>query len=138
MSNAREIRGYYKELLADSEEHSRAELFLYARQRNPETNYTEGMLNGALKTLVDGDVNYICVERGVYKLNGEVDLHNESYARTLIKKYNEILKETIDKMEKEVIVNPFQLLEAGENDVSQMRIIEKCMETIKSTIERIE
>lgn len=137
MSNAREIRMYYKELLRDAAEHSRAELLAYAKQRNPEANYTEGMLSGALKTLVDGNQNYISVGRGIYKLNTDTTVTNGGYIEALIQKYNEILKEAIEKMENEITVNPFLLLEVGEGDVSRMRKIQRCMDTMKQTVECI-
>ncbi len=137
MSNASEIRVYFRELLEDLEEHSRTELFLYAKQRNPEANYTEGMLTGALKTLIDGNIDYICVRRGIYKLNTRTDLNNRSYARTLIERYKEILKTTIEKMENEITVNPFLLLDVEENEASQMKKVKKCMDVIKNTIDYI-
>lgn len=137
MSNASEIRGYFKELLEDLEEHSRTELFSYAKQRNPGANYTEGMLTGALKTLTDGNMNYICVRRGIYKLSAEIDMNNRSYVRTLLERYKEILKTTVEKMENEITVNPFLLLEVEENEASQMKRVKKCMDVIKSTIDYI-
>lgn len=137
MSNASEIRGYFKELLEDLEEHSRTELFSYAKQRNPKANYTEGMLTGALKTLTDGNVNYICVRRGIYKLSAEIDKNNRSCVRILLERYKEILKTTVEKMENEITVNPFLLLEVEENEASQMKRIKKCMDVIKSTIDYI-
>lgn len=137
MSNASEIRGYFKELLEDLEEHSRIELFSYAKQRNPGANYTEGMLTGALKTLTDGNMNYICVRRGIYKLSAEIDMNNRSYVRTLLERYKEILKTTVEKMENEITVNPFLLLEVEENEASQMKRVKKCMDVIKSTIDYI-
>lgn len=135
MSNASEIRMYFKELLEDLEEHSRAELFSYAKQKNPEANYTEGMLTGALKTLVDGNVNYVCVSRGIYRLNTDTDLNNRNHVRTLIERYKEILKTTVEKMENEITVNPFMLLDVDENEASQMKKVKKCIDVIKSTIE---
>lgn len=137
MSNASEIREYFKELLEDLEEHSRTELFSYAKQRNPGANYTEGMLTGALKTLTDGNVNYICVRRGIYKLSAEIDMNNRSYVRILLERYKEILKTTVEKMENEITVNPFLLLEVEENEASQMKRVKKCMDVIKSTIDYI-
>lgn len=137
MSNASEIRMYFKELLEDLEEHSRTELFSYAKRRNPEANYTEGMLTGALKTLVDRNMNYVCVSRGIYKLNMDTDLNNRSYVRSLIERYKEILKTTVEKMENEITVNPFLLLDVDENEASQMKKVKKCMDVIKNTIEYI-
>ncbi len=137
MSNASEIRVYFKELLEDLEEHSRTELFLYAKQRNPGANYTEGMLAGALKTLIDGNINYICVRRGIYKLDTGTDLNNRSRIKTLIEKYREILKTTLDKMEKEITENPFLLLDVEGNEESQMRKVKKCMDVMKNTIDYI-
>lgn len=137
MSNAGEIRGFFKELMQDAAEHSRTELFTYAKQRNPGANYTEGMLTGALKSLVDGNHNYICVDRGVYKLNVTVNLNNGNYARTLIEKYHQILTEAVARMENEVTASPFQLLDVGETESSQMKKIQDCMNIMKSTIEDI-
>lgn len=135
MSNASEIRMYFKELLEDLEEHSRTELFSYAKQKNPEANYTEGMLTGALKTLVDGNVNYVCVSRGIYRLNMDTGLNNRNYVRTLIEGYREILKTTVEKMENEITVNPLMFLDVDENEASQMKKVKKCVDVIKSTIE---
>lgn len=137
MSNASEIRMYYKELLEDLEEHSRVELFSYARRRNPSANYTEGMLTGALKTLVDRNMNYICVSRGIYRLNMDADFNNRSYVRTLIERYKEILKTAVEEMENEITVNPFLLLDVDEKEASKMKKVKKCIDVIKNTIEYI-
>lgn len=139
MSNASEIREYYKELMSDLVEHSRTELIAYVKRQNPEANYTEGMLASALKTLIDRNEGYICVGRGKYKLNVGKDLDNEKYIKTLIRKYGEILEATIVKIETEVVVNPFFLLkeEQEKSDVVKMDQIQKCIDTIKQTIKCI-
>ena len=51
MSNASEIRMYFKELMEDSMEHSSLELFAYAGEQNSEAHFTEGMLTGAFPML---------------------------------------------------------------------------------------
>ena len=66
MSNAQQIKVFYKEVLEDQREHSRIELFNYARRRSNNL-YTDGMLTGALRTLVTDTGDYICVRRGWYK-----------------------------------------------------------------------
>ena len=48
MSNAQQIKVFYKEVLEDQREHSRIELFNYARRRSNNL-YTDGMLTGALR-----------------------------------------------------------------------------------------
>ena len=66
LSNAQQIKELYKELLADSQEHTRIELFAYAQQKSG-GRFTDGMLTGALRTLVTDTNDYICVRRGCYK-----------------------------------------------------------------------
>lgn len=65
-SNAQQIKKLYKELLSDCQKHSRTELFTFAR-KNSGDNFTDGMLTGALRTLVTDTDEYICVSRGWYK-----------------------------------------------------------------------
>lgn len=137
MSNASEIRMYFKELLGDSMEHSRSELFAYAKEQNPGAHFTEGMLTGALKTLVDANEGYSCVSRGVYKFNAGANVTDRSYIRILVGKYREILKAAIEKIENDITVNPFLLLEAEESELAEMRKIQRCIDTMKATIESV-
>lgn len=70
MSNAQQIKVFYKEVLEDQREHSRIELFNYAKRKSNNL-YTDGMLTGALRTLVTDTDDYICVRRGWYKKKTE-------------------------------------------------------------------
>lgn len=125
MSNASEIRGYYKELLEDFKEHSRAELFSYAKRKNPEANYTESMLNWALKTLIDESDNYVCTSRNIYKYVLNIHLYN----------LEAMLKEMVDEVEG-INVNPFLFIECQrqKNDIYKMKKIQECIKIIKETI----
>ena len=66
MSHAEQIRVYVQEFLADGEEKTYQDIIGYVRDQTKES-YTEGMLSGAIKTLVDSNSNYTRVRRGVYQ-----------------------------------------------------------------------
>ena len=134
-TNAQEIRNSFKELLDDGLPHSRAELFAYARQAQPGKNYTEGMLTGALKTLTDPGVGYKCVSRALYQKS---DTDNGNYVDNLIDYYLEIFKNTLEKIERDVKINPFKLMEMSEEDKKKLKKVEKgvaCIETIIAELE---
>lgn len=134
MSNAKEIQMYYKELMKDSLEHSRKELISFVKQ-NSSKNYTEGMLEGALRSLVNRNEGYICTKRGIYKYDRDMDLTKSGSIKGLIKKYNMILKEAVNRMENGIKIDPCLFLECqDDDDIAKMRKIQECIEVIKETI----
>ena len=66
MSNAQQIKVFYKEVLEDQREHSRIELFNYAKRKSNNL-YTDGMLTGALRTLVTDQTTIFVCAGGWYK-----------------------------------------------------------------------
>lgn len=134
-TNAQEIRTSFKKLLDDGLQHSRAELFAYARQAQPGKNYTEGMLTGALKTLTDPGAGYKCVSRALYQ---KADIDNGNYVDNLIDFYLEIFKSTLEKIEKDVKINPFKLMEMNDEDKKKLKKVEKCIAAIETIISELE
>lgn len=132
-SNAQKIRERYMELLSDGRPHGRQELFAYAREQSGGNHYTEGMLTGALKVLVDSGNGYQCVGRAVYQ---KVENHEERQRR-IVMRYAEILKKTLEETERER-VNPMELLEIDEDEKRKMQEIRKCIQVIQDTVEQVE
>lgn len=130
-SNAQEIRDNFKELLDDGLVHSRLELFAYARRAKPEKNYTEGMLTGALKTLTDPGAGYRNVGRALYQ---KVEIDEGNYVDNLIGLYVEILKSTLETIDRDVRINPFKLMELNEDDKKKLKKVEKCISNIECVI----
>lgn len=133
MSNAQQIKELYKEVLADTEEHSRIELFAYANQKSG-GRYTDGMLTGALRTLVTDTADYICVRRGWYKKKSSEDRAQEP--NSLIEAYIDIFQETLRKSNN-ITSDPFQVLRMKRDDLNKLEEIEKCMKYISDTIDKI-
>lgn len=135
-SNAQLIREAYKQLLDDGKPHSRSELLIYAKEKNPTVNYSEGMLTGALKTLTDPGSEYQNIGRALYQKvapgNGQT-----RYIDKLIDSYTTILKDTVEKLENNIQVNPFELLELAEDDKRKMSEIRKCIAELKKTIDQV-
>lgn len=134
-SNAQEIRNSFKNLLDDGLVHSRTELFAYARQAQPEKKYTEGMLTGALKTLTDPGSEYKNVGRALYQ---KLDVGEGNYVDSLINSYIDILKNTLDTIERDIHINPFKLMELSEDDKMKLKKVEKCINGIEMVILELE
>lgn len=134
-TNATEIRASFKKLLDDGLVHSRAELFAYAREVRPEKNYTEGMLTGALKTLTDSGTGYNCVSRALYQ---KANANNGNYVDDLVASYLGIFKHSLEKIEKDVKINPFKLMEISDEDKNKLKKVENCVEYIQSIISELE
>lgn len=125
MSNAEEIKKYYKQLLMDGRPHSREELFLFARENGK--NYTDGMLSGALKTLVDKEICYVQVERGLYQYVKEKE--------DIISQYIDIFKNT-QKQLNNVSVVPSKFIEGLDNKSKEkLEKIESYIEILNNTID---
>lgn len=136
ISNAQQIKLSFKELLEDGLVHSRTELFDYARNSNPDANYSEGMLTGALKTLTDPGTGYKNVGRAQYqKISVEM---KENYGENLIHAYTDILKNALQEMDKNIISNPFKVMEMSEEEKKTMKEIEKCIDSIQKLIQIVE
>lgn len=133
MSNAQQIKVFYKEVLEDQREHSRIELFNYARRRSNNL-YTDGMLTGALRTLVTDTGDYICVRRGWYKKKSREERIQEP--NSLVQAYVEIFQDTLRKS-KNITSDPFRVLKMPQEDVRKLERIEKCITMISDTLEKI-
>ena len=145
MSNAQQIKVFYKEVLEDQREHSRIELFNYAKRKSNNL-YTDGMLTGALRTLVTDTDDYICVRRGWYKKKNREEKIQEP--NSLVQAYVEIFQDTIRKS-KNITSDPFRVLKMPQEDVKKleemlqvisrelMERIEKCIAMISDTLEKI-
>ena len=133
MSNAQQIKVFYKEVLEDQREHSRIELFNYARRRSNNL-YTDGMLTGALRTLVTDTGDYICVRRGWYKKKSREERIQEP--NSLVQAYVEIFQDTLRKS-KNITSDPFRVLKMPQEDVKKLERIEKCITMISDRLEKI-
>lgn len=125
-SNADEIRYYLKKLFADGMEHNRREISNYIRKTPDGPTFTEGMITGALKGLVDaGHNNYENTRRGWYRekkadkpleeddiTNNEEDIIADNID-PFISRVNNVLDETIAKLKNSCT---FNLLELDEKD----------------------
>lgn len=132
-SNAQQIKELYKEVLADNAEHSRMELFAYASQKSA-GRYTDGMLTGALRTLVTDTDDYICVRRGCYKKKSGEERAKEP--NSLVESYIDIFQEALRKS-KNITSDPFQVLRMSQGDLKKLGEIENCIKFISETIEKI-
>lgn len=137
MSNAGEIKQLYKELLADGEEHSRAELLQYVRTKKPKAKYTEAMLTGGLKTLTNPGSGYRCVRRAVYQKIGFAG-QKKGYAQDLIDQYICMLDESLQNMNRSIVADPFKLLDLTEREKGKLKQIEQCIELMKNVVENRE
>lgn len=132
-TNAKQIRDRFRELLDDGLPHSRKELFAYAKEDMEENAYTDSMLAGALKTLVDSSNIYCCIERGIYQ---KVELSGKP-SDDIISHYIVIFKRALDKANREKI-DPMALLEMSEEEKQKMKEIQECLLSIEETVERLE
>lgn len=133
ISNAQKIKVYYKELLNDHKEHSRIELFDYA-QKNSGYCYTDGMLTGALRTLVIDTKEYSCTRRGWYKkVDTEENMKKKS---SLIGAYIEILQDALKKCGN-ITSDPFYVMNMGQSDLKKMQKINDCLVMIEKLVEEI-
>lgn len=135
ITNANQIKKRYRELLADGNVHSRRELLDYAKSSDPDRNYTEGMLAGALKTLVDSEACYQCVDRALYQRVG-ID-NSKSQIEELIQRYILTLKNTLKSIDK-VEVDPFLFIEMNQIESNKMQEIKECIQSIKNTVSVLE
>lgn len=138
ISNARQIKKYYRNLLNDNECHTRTELFSYARScAPPGVIFTEGMLTGALKTLVSDETEYTCVSRGIYRKTCEGAADSQPHTTNVIMEYRQILENALYDMENKIQVNPFDVLNMPESEKYELRKIQKCMEVMRNTLSNI-
>ena len=136
LSNAEKIRKSYRELLADGLPHSRQELFSYAnRFADAGVRYTDGMLTGALRSLVTNTPDYECVERGTYRKRNREASPEEAPA--LANAYIDILRDTLKKAEN-VISTPFHMLHLSEGEREKLARLEACFCMIAQTLHQIE
>lgn len=134
MSNAQRIKEYYKEVLRNGRVHTRQELFKYVKEQD-DNAYTDGMLSGALKSLVDMESGYKWMGRGMYQMtaNGEGDC----YADRLILGYVQILKNAVTQINREE-VDAFEILEFTEEDREKMKEVKNCIRRMENTIKKLE
>lgn len=133
LSNAQIIKEHYKNLLSDGMEHSRIELFAFAKA-NSGKNFTDGMMTGALRTLVTDTEDYICTRRGWYKKKSCTDLSNES--NSIIDAYAEILNDALKKS-KSITSDPFKIIKMSADEREKMEHIEKCIQVLTKTLDLI-
>ncbi|MBO5153360.1 MAG: hypothetical protein J6C00_03275 [Eubacterium sp.] len=133
VSNAQQIKELYKEIMEDNVEHSRVELFAYANQKSG-GRYTDGMLTGALRTLVTDTADYICVRRGWYRKKNSEERDQEP--NSLIETYTDIFQEALRKCNN-ITSDPFQVLRMKQDDLNKLGEVEKCMKYISGTIDKI-
>lgn len=134
LSNAQQIKRLYEEVLADCGEHSRIELFAYAQEKTG-NKFTDGMLTGALRTLVTDTEDYICVRRGWYKKKDTAEIAQEPNA--LVEAYIGILKEALRKCQN-ITYDPFRVLKMSIEEQRKMSRIEACITVISETVDKID
>lgn len=132
-SNAMQIRDRYKELLDDGMPHSRKELFAYVKENSEGNAYTDSMLVGALKTLVNSDNMFCCIERDIYQ---KIDPLKKN-SGDIISHYIAIFKRALDKANREKI-DSMALLEMSEEEKQKMEEIQECLLSIEETVRRLE
>ncbi len=138
ISNAQRIKEYYRNLLNDNECHTRTELFSYARScAPPGVIFTEGMLTGALKTLVSDETEYICVSRGIYRKIVKETADPQPHITNIVMEYKQILENALYDMDNKIQVNPFDVLNMSEPEKYELREIQKCMEVMRNTLTNI-
>jgi hypothetical protein len=134
ISNAQLIKEYYRALLNDNKKHTRTDLFSYARSCVPQgITFTEGMLTGALKTLVSDEAEYKCISRGVYQKIPEA-ADPQPHTLNIVSEYKQILKNALYDMENKIQVNPFDVLNMSDSEKSELKNIQKCMEVMKNIL----
>ena len=134
LSNAQQIRSLYKELLEDSKEHSRSELFEYVESKSS-SKYTIGMMTGALKTLVSDSEDYENTGRGYYRK--VVKEKTKSKKKSIVDDYIDILKDTLKRCG-DIRTNPFTVINFNQEEKKKMLEIEQCLENIKSIVKQSE
>ena len=134
LSNAQKIKKLYKEVLADGQEHSRTELFEYA-QRKSGHQYTDGMLTGALRTLVTDSNEYVCAHRGWYQKSSIEEQEQES--NSIIGAYVDIFQETLRKC-RNITIDPFYALNLSQQDLVKLEEIKNCIGLISDSVDRIQ
>lgn len=134
LSNAQQIRSLYKELLEDSKEHSRSELFEYVGSKSS-SKYTIGMMTGALKTLVSDSGDYENTGRGYYRK--VVKEKPKSKKISIVDNYIDVLKDTLKRCG-DIRTNPFTVIKLSQEEQKKMLEIERCLENIKSIVKQSE
>nr|WP_294678467.1 hypothetical protein [uncultured Blautia sp.] len=134
MSNAQRIKEYYKALLKDGRVHTRQELFEYVKTQD-DSAYTNGMLSGALRSLVDVEPEYKWMGRGMYQMTAHSN--GDCYADRLISNYVRILKNAVAQINKEE-VDAFEILEFTEEDREKMKEVKNCIRRMENTIKKLE
>lgn len=138
ISNAQQIKQFYRELLEDGKSHTRTELFAYARMCAPQgVIFTDGMLTGALKTLVSDEGKYECVSRGVYQKSTGKEDGRQKPESSVVSEYRRILENALSDMENRVQANPFVMLDMSDSDKAELRRIQKCMDVMRDTLNGI-
>lgn len=133
ISNAQMIKKSYRELLSDNKRHTRTELFEYAqRYAQTDEGYTQGMLTGALKSLVSDESKYQCVERGVYQ---KLVLEDKQEESDFLGQYIDILERTIWDLDNGIQVNPLDIVDMTDSEKLKLKQVQKCIENIRSTVE---
>lgn len=134
-SNADEIRSYIKTLLEDGHVHNRREIGDYVRSTPNGHTFTEGMITGAIKSLVENQSEqYENFKRGWYrkKSSGKTEEAAPKVNENLdviSQRVNAILSETVAKL-KEALT--FNLLDLKEIDRSKIDKVSELINTINS------
>ena len=124
MSNAVRIKESYKLLLSDKQPHYREEMFSFAKGQNIDNAYTEGMLGGALKTLVDKEKDYVQVERGVYQFI-------ERNKNNIFSQHIDIFENALEQFDK-INVDPFKFIDSiTEGQKEQLKHIQSTIEEMR-------
>lgn len=140
-SNADEIRYYLRVFLDDGKERNRKEINDYIRKTPNGHTFTEGMITGAIKSLIDTERGYYeNIRRGWYraKKNGEA-LKNGSASNTdlFTKRVHNILGDTINKLNDACTFNllEFQGAEIEYNKVHKIAELIKYLDKFEKEFE---
>lgn len=111
------------------------QLFSYARPCAPKgVTFTDGMLTGALKTLVSDEAEYKCISRGVYQKVSANENESQPNITNVVSEYKRILENALFDMENKIQVNPFDVLDMSDDDRMELMKIRQLIEAMRDIL----
>lgn len=130
-SNAEEIRYYVRKLLSDGNEHNRKEIVKYIREQSRDEVFTDGMITGAIRSLVENEKGrYEKTRRGWYRFKKDKEFEQISVndvTDPLTRPIINILEETIKKLKDACTVN---LLDVSDIDKEKIDLVSELIRQI--------
>ncbi|MBE5040128.1 hypothetical protein [Ructibacterium gallinarum] len=129
-SNAEEIRHYIMEFLSNTNgSHSRTEIFNYVLKTSGK-NYTQGMLTGALKSLVDNNDKVVCKKRGWYELES-INMGDSQILPRILKILSQTKKELNEACTVNLLVSSPKDLEITDKISALITLIDEIILSLK-------